>query len=135
MDQRTRELVLKAAQEVRAQAEELPDEDPRIGTDLNGACAIASAWLLDQLKELGIEAKVMLWEGGHAYVVVDEHVVDVTATQFPEFRQVPILIMHEREAEAFIYYNPDEAEAFETAVSLQEHQRDTRWPKSQIVRL
>lgn len=70
--------------------------------------------------------------GSHVYLVVDDHVVDVTATQFDEFRGTPVVIAHYKEAEQHYFYQS--SEIFGTPKELRKFQRKTGWPKNQIAR-
>ncbi len=103
--------------------------------DLNGWCAIASAQLFKQLKEQGIAAEIHAWidrnsEEAHVYLVVDDHVVDVTATQFRQFRNKPVLIMHHREARTHEFY--DTVFVFHSVEELRFWQKKNRWPPNQV---
>ena len=103
--------------------------------DLNGWCAKASGQLFRELQEEGIEAEIHMWswhndESAHVFVVVEDHVVDVTATQFGPFRNKPVLIMHKREAEAHEFYRMEKV--FADADELRRHQKKTRWPNNQV---
>ena len=66
----------------------------------------------------------------HVFVVVADHIVCVTATQFSEFEEEKVLIMHTKEAESFEYYRS--SRVFETVTELRKHQIKTRWPKEQV---
>jgi hypothetical protein len=67
------------------------DLDPK---ELMGLCAIASFTLCTELEKAGIEAEV--YEGKydtwfeHCWVVVDDKIVDITATQFGTKRRVSV---------------------------------------------
>jgi hypothetical protein len=102
--------------------------------DLQGWCAIASAELQRRLNIEGIEAKIHMWVSSwqecHCFVVVEDHVIDVTATQFKEFRNQPVLIMHIKEAEVYEMYST--SEVFSTASELRRYQKRERWPSNQI---
>lgn len=101
--------------------------------DLTGWCAIASAHLLRELKTAGIEAEIHLFESNkysHAYVVVGDYVVDVTATQFKPFKRTPVVILHHKEAEQYEFYNGDQV--FYYPSDLREYQLRNGWPKDQI---
>lgn len=131
MNKVTREIVGEVAAEVRQWAE------VRAGgcQDLAGWCAIASAQLFRELVLLGIRAEIHMWswaadDSAHVFLVVEDYVVDVTATQFQEFRRRPIVIMHQREAEAYEFYRT--AQVFRDADALRQHQLRTGWPRDQI---
>jgi hypothetical protein len=103
--------------------------------DLTGWCARASAELFKQLKAEGIDAEIHAWVSphtgqSHVFLMVDDHIVDVTATQYRELRNVPVVIMHQREAEAYEFYQT--MHTFKAVGSLILWQKKTRWPKGQI---
>lgn len=101
--------------------------------DLQGYCAIASARLWSELTRAGIAAEI--WEAqawcNHVYVIVDDHVVDVTATQFPPFRNCPVVIQHVKSAELLWWWRQDRPHASDRA--LHRHQIRSGWPQDQIV--
>ena len=103
--------------------------------DLNGWCAKASAELYRRLKKVGIASEIHMWvwdldESAHVYCVVDDYVVDVTASQFKQFRNTRVNIMHCKEAEAYDFYQSKEV--FKCADSLRRQQKKDRWPTNQI---
>lgn len=101
--------------------------------DLCGWCGICSAELWRRLTRAGVDSRIHLhnsdWES-HVFLVVDDHIVDVTATQFTEFRQVPVVIIPEFEGKAYSFYST--VEVFNTAEELRRHQLKTKWPKMQV---
>lgn len=101
--------------------------------DLTGWCAIASAYLFRELKKAGIDAEIHLYEGHrycHAYVVVDDHVVDVTATQFKPFSKTPVVILHHKEAAQHEFYYGSQVFYFPS--NLRDYQLRHGWPKEQV---
>jgi len=100
--------------------------------DLTGWCAISAAYLFRELQKEGIKSAIHVkdYYNCHCFVVVDDHVVDVTATQFAEFRNKPIVIMHIKEAEAYSFYTTEKV--FKLPDELRAHQLRTKWPKRQI---
>jgi hypothetical protein len=133
MDRVLRDTVTAIAMDVRLWAEARATFGKN--DDLNGFCAIASAELHKRLAAAGIASEIHLWywdqdESAHVYCVVDDHVVDVTATQFREFRDEPLVIMHTREAEVYTYYQTKEV--FKDAASLRRMQKRTKWPADQV---
>jgi len=102
--------------------------------DLNGWCAIASAELHKRLTQEGIDTSIHMWINGygecHCFCVVDDHVVDVTATQFKEFKEQTVVIMHTKEAEALEMYRG--VEVFNSGAALRRFQKRERWPSNQI---
>lgn len=130
MNQQLRDIVTALATEVRWWAESRAETE-----SLAGWCAKASARLFNELVRAGIQAEIHLWtwnrdDSAHVYIVVDDHIVDVTATQFAEFRNVPVLIMHQREAEVHEFYRTKEV--FRSVMELIRSQKKHRWPANQI---
>lgn len=133
MDRNLRQHVVSLARKVRAWAEERDDKQQHPTGDLNGWCAIASGKLSRELakNEIAHELHVQSSDYGcHVYVVVDDHVVDVTATQFPEFQNTPVLVMHCREAECYDFYKS--SANFTTVEQLIKYQRKQNWSTNQI---
>ena len=125
-------IIRSIAREVREWAEHRDQLEPFPTNDLGGMCAIASGRLWRKLTQSGIHATIHLAETigyAHCYVVVDDYVLDVTATQFAEFRREPIVYIHTKEAEAFDYYNT--TKVFNSSKQLREYQKKMRWPVDQ----
>jgi len=100
--------------------------------NLCGWCGRNAVELWLRLKAVGIESAIHVYIGrsyAHAYLVIDDHVVDTTATQFMEFGHVPIVIMHSKEAEVYSFYNS--GEIFATAKEFRAWQMKEGWPRSQ----
>jgi hypothetical protein len=72
--------IYQCAERARAWAEAQAKQN-RFAPDLNGLCAISSAYLCAELEAAGLRPKAVL-APGHCYVECDEFLVDVTATQF-----------------------------------------------------
>ncbi len=127
------EIIEVIAQEVRYWAEgEAESRDPQNVKDLNSWCAIASGKLWSELTLAGFQPKLHMSAadiGCHVFVTVDDHVIDVTATQFPEYRDVPVLVAHEREVDQWYHESSKE---FSTVEELIRYQRKMRWPREQI---
>ena len=96
---------------------------------LCGWCAISAAYLFRELSNAGIKVELHLADG-HCFTVVDDHIVDVTATQFDEFRNTKINILHVKEAADFWYY--ETVKTFDNPTALRDHQLKKKWPKNQI---
>lgn len=110
--------------------EDLKRQYPRPG--LNGFCAIASAELSRRLMHEGIPHEIHMSsseDGSHVYVVIDDVVYDVTATQFPQYKDTKVLIKHTREAEVNWFHQVEEI--FRNAEELRNYQIRARWPKDQ----
>lgn len=100
--------------------------------DLMGWCAIASAELFRRLKNAGVDAEIHMsteWNA-HVFLIVEDHVIDVTATQFGHFRDTPIVIMHHRIADEHDFYQT--SYTFESPKDLRTFQLKQRWPKAQV---
>lgn len=133
MDQYLRDTVMAVATDVRCWAEEKATFGEH--DDLNGWCAKASAELYRRLKKVGIASEIHMWtwdldESAHVYCVVEDHVVDVTASQFKQFRNQRVVLMHCREAEVYDFYRT--VEVFKCADSLRKNQRKNKWPPAQV---
>ena len=126
--------VHEIALEVRSWCEKEADKAGRTDT-LVGYCAIASAELFRRLEKAGIFSEIHMHNSfrvSHVYLLIDDHVVDVTATQFSEFRYQPVVIIHYKEAEQHSFYHSDEI--FGTAKDLRKFQTDAGWPNNQIAK-
>ncbi len=100
--------------------------------DLMGWCAISAAEMSRRFKDAEIDAVIHIQEGleCHCFCVVDDHVVDVTATQFYEYRTREVVIMHVKEAEVNEYHQT--TKVFGTAAELRRYQKKQGWPSNQI---
>lgn len=99
---------------------------------LCGWCAIASGELFKRLEKVGIKSTLHI-NSGHTFVTVDDHVVDVTATQFMDYEDTPVLIAHQKEVEDKWYYQ--DVDSFTSIRDLYNFQKKTKWPVKQRVRL
>ena len=125
--------VYEVALEVRAWAEDHATKAGHTIIDLNGWCAIASAELHNRLKRLDIQSELhMAMEeiGCHVFVMVDDYIVDVTATQFREFRNDAVVMRHGKELMDYCYYQSKEV--FQSSKNLRSFQRKEQWPREQI---
>lgn len=102
--------------------------------DLEGWCGIAAAELHGRLKKERITAKICVsidaYQGCHCFLLVEDHVVDVTATQFHAFKDKKIVIMHSKEAEVHEIYRVEKM--FGSAKELRVYQKKAKWPARQI---
>src|SRR5271166_622584 len=132
-DDRLLTLVRTCARTVRLWCEERDNMVPFPSGDLNGYCAIASAQLWREFRDYGIKAQICMAEsdnGSHVYCLVSDYVVDITATQFEEFRNSPLNILHKKEADAYWFYRDDQV--FNTDQELIKYQRKTKWESAQV---
>lgn len=99
--------------------------------DLNGMCAIASGMLFEQLTMRGYKPIIAMSEGeydsAHCFVLLEDMILDVTASQFGE---PDIVIAHEKSVDMW-YWTP--RIQFGMVRSLLKHQKRTGWPKHQLV--
>jgi len=133
MDKSLHDQISVIAQEVRDYTQLKADRTDYSPDDLNGWCAIASAEMFRRLTKKGISAELHMWNGDigcHVFVVVEDHIVDVTATQFSEFRDKPIVVIHRKEADAYEFY--ESSVQFKSAEELRKYQKKNRWPNEQI---
>lgn len=87
MDADTYVRVHQIATEVRKWCEEKNYKEQNFSRCLAGMCAIAAAELHTRLQAANIPSMIALHNGVwgcHCFVVVGNHIVDVTATQFGE---------------------------------------------------
>lgn len=134
MDHIITPTVQATALKVRKWAE-LQSIKSRMPANLEGMCARASAELFNQLSAVGVRAELHAYEDGdgaaHVFTVVDDIVVDVTATQFGRLQKHKVFVMHLREAEA-MYPWYVASEIFHTVSALVKWQVRTEFPKNQI---
>lgn len=118
-------VVRALASEVRQWAEKIKKEEPKLGYDegLGGLCARSSARLLTVLHKYNFDA-VAYSNNCHVFVILDKHVVDVTATQFA--RQYDKVVIEKVQnctqswwRREFIHYD---------GRSLRTHQLRSGWP-------
>lgn len=119
----------------RTWAEQYAAEHPNIGGTHTLACycAIASAKLWHMLRNAGINAKLVS-NDHHAFVVVDDWIVDITATQFgSEYEKVEI--RHVDDVDSVDEWWWAQHYVHTCARQFRTHQRLVGWPRSQWVRL
>jgi hypothetical protein len=121
--------VLPIAKKVREWTERRANRANYNQHNLCGWCAISAAQLFRELRREGIPAEIH-YVSGHCFVVVDDYVVDVTATQFMKFEGVEINILHHKEAQEYWYYETEKT--FDSPTKLREHQIKNRWPNREI---
>jgi hypothetical protein len=126
-------LIRSISLQVRQWCEDRDQLEKHPTNNLGGWCAICSAHLWRELQRKGIQAVIGITQKqwySHCYVVVDDHVIDVTASQFKQFRDVSIVILHEREAAIYEFYNT--TQTFSDARALRKWQKKNRWPSEQV---
>jgi len=129
MNKELRAKVLPIAKRVRKWAEEKASRANYNPHNLCGWCAIAAAQLFRELRREDISAELH-YVSGHCFTVVDDHIVDVTATQFVDFEKKEVNIVHTKEAEQYWYYQTEKV--FTSVDKLRKHQLDSKWPRNQI---
>lgn len=102
--------------------------------NLCGWCARASAELHLRLRLAGIASEIRVFDGfvGHAFLYTHGHVVDVTATQFQELRDEPVVILTQDQAADYRFYDHDHS--FSTVAGLRAWQEMRGWPACEIAR-
>lgn len=121
--------VMLLANKVRTWAEKYAAKND-FSDDLTGMCAIASAKLSRALTDAGIAHEIHLFNdwGCHVFLVVDDHVLDVTATQFFEFKNIKIVFRPLRMIDIEKCYYYKSSKKFSSAKELRAHQIKTSWP-------
>lgn len=129
--------VVSLARAARAWAEERSDAAESYSEDLCGWCAIASGQLHREFVRQDIPAEIHMWEqypdgrgSCHVFLVVEDHIVDVTATQFTEFANEPVVILHRSKAYDYDFYRT--TKVFVSANALRKHQKVSGWPQHQM---
>lgn len=132
MQSRLKNLVLDIAEQCRQWLDDLIDQEDAVST--SGYCAVASAHLFERLRAAGVEATISVYEsddGCHVFVISDDHVVDITADQFSEYKSVRVLFEHHRLCNTQWH---GISRTFSTVAGLKKYQRRTGWPMDQMVR-
>lgn len=121
------------AQAVRFEVQAKAERSEYNPNDLSGWCAIASAQLWRELRANNIDAKLCMaqsWHGCHVFVIVDDHIVDITASQFLEYRITEVLIEHHKMMEHNWFHSMNLT--FDKDLDLRAYQLANRWPSSQV---
>lgn len=97
MEQTKKNAIRAIAREARKLTKALVTKHQDVYSDvdlesLDCGCAIGSTILLKLLHKNNIKAKLCI-NDWHAFVMVGDHVIDITATQFNTFRNNPVLIL------------------------------------------
>jgi len=126
------QTIVAIAHDVRLDME-MYAEDNDFPKDLTGLCAIASSELFTRLKRKGLSPVICLNVldscDCHVFVVVEDHIVDITATQFGKYNNVVITEFIDNQKQWF--WNAHRA--FTSVKELHNHQRKTGWIEDQIV--
>jgi hypothetical protein len=133
MDRQTKEAVKHIAKQVRNWAEDRAFSDTyNDNHDLCGYCAIASAELFFQLKNNGFDPMIVAHDNDgncHVFIELFDHIIDVTATQFYEFENTKVVILHSKEALQYDFYEP--TVIFDHPKKLVKWQKKMGWPLDQ----
>lgn len=132
MDSDIYETVYQQAKDVRQWAWELATQIDR-NNRLAGWCAVCSTELWHRLEAVGISAELHFhcdrMVGSHVFLLVDNHIIDITATQFDEFRHVPIVIIPSYEGKNYSFYATKKV--FHRADKLRSYIVSQDWPPNQ----
>lgn len=116
--------------EAYAKVKKFPD-------DLNGLCAIASAKLFEMLdREPGLTPSIAIWHdnkshGVHCFLICNQYLVDITATQFGNFSKVEVINLLNVDKKRFYFWNYDTV--IKSVDDLMMYQEHTPWvEKSQV---
>jgi hypothetical protein len=122
--------VRRIAHAARKWAEEYAEEHGKC-SDLMCLCAIASAELHKRLRAAKIPS-VIIENKYHCFVLIEDKVVDITATQFKYALGVsePVFIRKHEDISHHHFYK--QTVQHETVDSLREHQKKEGWPRDQI---
>lgn len=105
------------------------------GRDLDGMCAIASSHLWFLFQDAGFKPTIAHAHcaglGGHVFVVLDDEVWDVTATQFAKAIPTVVNMPLEVASRSRWYWKPERT--FASPAELREKQLELGWPDHQTV--
>lgn len=122
-------------------ANKIRPQHKRFPPSLKGMCAIATARVVNELHRHKVTNAVAIANVGHCFAMVDDIVVDVTASQFS--RPNVVVAPHSTLSRSYTIIRFDSggtarlypwriAHTFRSAAELREHQVD-KWPREQIV--
>jgi hypothetical protein len=102
--------------------------------NLCGWCARASAELYLRLRRAGIAGELHAYTGSVSHVFLETHgpVVAVTATQFGEFWDRPVVILDRAAADAYSFYSS--TYRFSSVRELRDWQSQMNWPACERAR-
>ncbi len=128
--------LVKIATEVREWAEDWNKLHDMFSYDLCGMCAIAAAELHRALVLNGYEPLIIVSEDNgacHCFVVCDGYLLDVTATQFGEFYNEPVVVLpYNKSTKSQLYHYGNPTYILENSHQLKVYQRTEDWPTSQV---
>jgi len=138
-----RDFLLADAQDCRYDIEAESDRNPiqsvRNDMGLRGWCARATAEQFERWAEKGIKSEIHMWTcpktgQSHVFPVVEDHILDLTASQFAIFQDEPIVLIHYREVDPKRHWFWNTTEIFTNVDSLIRAQQRGRWPLDQHAR-
>ena len=117
------------AKDVREWAENYAFEND-FPDDLCGVCAIASGELWRRLADARIKSQIYRdYEHSHCFIVCDNHIVDVTASQFGQENIVIKHVNDRTDKEINYYWNM--AKFYNTVKDFKIYQTKVKWAKEQ----
>lgn len=121
--------ILSIASQVRSKFEK------KYGYSLEGYCSLASAELFTQLKKHGYSPVLHLRNTeytGRVFIEVDDHVLDITATQFDGnwSSYSPVMFIDIQEKEEYHFWQ--DSRQYNTLEDLKSELKNTDWPEDQI---
>ena len=121
--------ILTAAQDVRIWAEERALRE-LFPADLCGLCARSSAMLYILLKQRGYSPQIIYSDYVHVFIHVENHLIDLTATQFFNTNFIPIFIRPiNNEESASQYIN---SKVFNNLFQFIRFQHKKEWIKKEV---
>jgi len=116
-----------------------PEHDMNESDTLSGYCGRASAMLSYELNRARLKHRIA-YGCGHMYVIWDEHIIDVTATQFGDYfgktivrRPESLKKLCERNDDASEFGTWETSKLFDTIHQAREWQIDNDWPDEQMI--
>lgn len=97
--------------------------------DLCGMCAKASGYLFELLRKEGIKAKLAI-NDQHCFILVDDFIVDITATQFGRDK-IYIIPLDEAEKQSYNHWRVKTT--FENLDDIWSYQKAEGWAEHQMV--
>ena len=120
-------MIRKIARKARIWAEEYA-RTHRFCRDLGGMCAIASAKLFRLLTDAGYDHVRIAVNGAHAFVICDEEIIDVTATQFG-FDKIVITPLSKVGSSEYFWQAEN---TFKSVQAFAKYQNENDWSEDQI---
>jgi len=120
----------RIGKKARAWAERTAKKE-HFGSELSGLCARSAVQLYTLLSQNSIEATIVYNRAHfHFFVLVEGYVIDVTATQFLNTYDKPVLVLPTEETSQYPQYTIDLV--FPAPQKVAFYQKRTHWPTNQI---